>query len=386
MSEYQYYEFLAIDRLLSAQEMAELRALSTRSRITAVSFVNEYSWGSFKGDPDTLMERYFDAHVYLANWGQHRFSLRLPRDVLDFKMAAAYGTEYALVIREAGEHWVIDWNLNPEEPEGGWISEDEGDSWMARMTPLREELLRGDWRGLYIGWLAGATAGDVEDDQLEPPVPAGLKQLTAAQLALATFLAVDLDLLMAAAMGSADAAVDVTAPEDLETWLDTVPPDEVRDVLRQLLAGQGQRAERSLKARFDAWQRAQHPPAAIGAARRTVAELHQLADEVEQIRQRQEAQKRARADAERRKQREAYLATLAQDFNRAWAAADQQAQRGVAAAYDDVQRAVVDLAEAYERHATREQFEQALRRFMEPHVRRTALVKRLTDAGLWKKR
>jgi hypothetical protein len=58
----------------------------------------------------------------------------------------------------------------------------------------------------------------------------------------------------------------------------------------------------------------------------------------------------------------------------------------VAAAYDDVQRAVVDLAEAYERHATREQFEQALRRFMEPHVRRTALVKRLTDAGLWKKR
>ena len=157
MSEYQYYEFLAIDRPLSAQEMAELRALSTRARITAVSFVNEYSWGSFKGDPDTLMERYFDAHVYLANWGQHRFSLRLPRDVLDFKLAAAYGTEYALVIRDAGEHWVIDWNLNPEEPEGGWISEDEGHDWMARLTPLREELLRGDWRGL-IPRLAGGSS------------------------------------------------------------------------------------------------------------------------------------------------------------------------------------------------------------------------------------
>ena len=117
-----------------------------------------------------------------------------------------------------------------------------------------------------------------------------------------------------------------------------------------------------------------------------MAELHQLADEVEQIRQRQDAQERARADTERRKQREADLATLARDFDRAWAAADQQAQRGVAAAYDDVQRAVVDLAEAYERHATREQFEQALRRFMEPHVRRTALVKRLTDVGLWKRR
>ena len=386
MSEYQYYEFLAIDRPLSAQEMAELRALSTRARITTVSFVNEYSWGSFKGDSDTLMERYFDAHVYLANWGQRRFSLRLPRDVLDFKLAAAYGTEYALVIREAGEHWVIDWNLNPEEPEGGWVSEDEGHDWMARLTPLREELLRGDWRGLYIGWLAGVAAGEVEDDQLEPPAPAGLKQFTPAQLALAAFLAVDFDVLTAAAMGSPDAAVDASAPGEMETWLDTVPPDEARDVLRQLLAGEGQRAERSLKARFLAWQRAQRPPAAIGAARRTVAELHQLADEVEQIRQRQEAQERARADAERRKQREADLATLARDFDRAWAAADQQAERGVASAYDEVRRTVADLAEAYERHATPEQFEQALQRFMTPHVRRTTLVKRLIDAGLWKRR
>jgi F0F1-type ATP synthase membrane subunit b/b' len=117
-----------------------------------------------------------------------------------------------------------------------------------------------------------------------------------------------------------------------------------------------------------------------------VAELHQLADEVEQIRQRQEALERARADAARRKQREADLATLARDFDRAWAAADQQAQRGVASAYDEVRRAVVDLAEAYELHATREQFEQALQSFMTPHVRRTTLVKRLIDAGLWKRR
>jgi F0F1-type ATP synthase membrane subunit b/b' len=116
-----------------------------------------------------------------------------------------------------------------------------------------------------------------------------------------------------------------------------------------------------------------------------VAELLRLAEEVEQIRQRQEAQERARADAEHRKQREVYLGTLARDFDRAWAAADQQAARGVASAYDDVRSAVTDLAEAYERYATREQFEQALRRFMAPHVRRTTLVKRLVDARLWKK-
>ncbi len=42
MSEYQYYEFLAIDRPLTSEEMADLRALSTRANITPVSFTNEY--------------------------------------------------------------------------------------------------------------------------------------------------------------------------------------------------------------------------------------------------------------------------------------------------------------------------------------------------------
>ena len=51
MSEYQYYEFLAVDRPLDDDEQAEVRSLSTRARITATSFVNEYHWGDFKGDP-----------------------------------------------------------------------------------------------------------------------------------------------------------------------------------------------------------------------------------------------------------------------------------------------------------------------------------------------
>jgi hypothetical protein len=57
MSEYQYYEFLAIDRSLTEEEMDELRALSTRAAITPVSFTNEYNWGNFKGDPYKLMQR-----------------------------------------------------------------------------------------------------------------------------------------------------------------------------------------------------------------------------------------------------------------------------------------------------------------------------------------
>ncbi|HEX9986359.1 MAG TPA: hypothetical protein VGF69_24085 [Thermoanaerobaculia bacterium] len=78
MSEYQYYEFQALDRRLTAAEMARLRFFSTRARITPTSFVNEYEWGDFKGDEDAWMEKYFDAFLYFANWGTRVFRLRLP--------------------------------------------------------------------------------------------------------------------------------------------------------------------------------------------------------------------------------------------------------------------------------------------------------------------
>lgn len=70
MSEYQYYEFQAIDRPLTEQDRRDLRAISTRAVITARRFTNHYEWGDFKGDPDEFMERWFDLHLYLTNWAR----------------------------------------------------------------------------------------------------------------------------------------------------------------------------------------------------------------------------------------------------------------------------------------------------------------------------
>jgi hypothetical protein len=55
MSEYQYYEFLAVDRPLNEGQQAEVRVLSTRARVTATSFTNELHWGNFRGDPRKMM-------------------------------------------------------------------------------------------------------------------------------------------------------------------------------------------------------------------------------------------------------------------------------------------------------------------------------------------
>src|ERR1017187_7528651 len=92
MSEYQYYEFLAVDRPLTVTEQAEVREFSTRARITGTSFTNEYHWGDFRGDPSHLMQRYYDAHLYLANWGTHRIMLRLPACPLAARRPALRGS------------------------------------------------------------------------------------------------------------------------------------------------------------------------------------------------------------------------------------------------------------------------------------------------------
>jgi hypothetical protein len=58
VSEYQYYEFLAVDRPLDAGQLDRLCALSTRAELTPTSLVNTYHWGDFKGKPRALMEEY----------------------------------------------------------------------------------------------------------------------------------------------------------------------------------------------------------------------------------------------------------------------------------------------------------------------------------------
>jgi hypothetical protein len=64
MNEYQYYEFLALDRPLTEKQRAELQPISSWAEIKATRFVNEYDWGDLKGDPLETVERYFDAFLH----------------------------------------------------------------------------------------------------------------------------------------------------------------------------------------------------------------------------------------------------------------------------------------------------------------------------------
>jgi hypothetical protein len=67
------------------------------------------------------------------------------------------------------------------------------------------------------------------------------------------------------------------------------------------------------------------------------------------------------------------------------ASISKRAERGIASAYEEVKCALVDLSEAYTLCASRTDFERKLVQFMARHGKRSALVRRLADAGLWKK-
>lgn len=174
MSEYQYYEFQAIDKPLDKDQMAELRALSTRATITSTRFVNVYNWGSFHGDPLALMEHYFDAFVYVTNWGTRQLMLRLPRQLLDPEAVSRYcvteetdtGAEDGLLLQVRGNPVILD--FNSQEEGADW---EEGDEWLTQLISLRDELANGDLRALHLGWLRAAPMqalyaedADAEDD------------------------------------------------------------------------------------------------------------------------------------------------------------------------------------------------------------------------------
>jgi len=225
------------------------------------------------------------------------------------------------------------------------------------------------------------TSEGTDPDDLEPFALQGLHKLTAAQLALAEFLEVDIDLLAGVGSGGQTNQTDVVDDAALDAWLDKLPKTEVRGYLRQMLVGQGASAERALKRRHVAWQ---EQSASTKGVRRSVAELWQLAEQAKDLRLIEEAKARRQAEAALKRQRDSWLARLAADFSRAWKAAHDDANKGYAHAYDAACRQLVDLRDAYSQHATLAEFQKEFQKFMTEHSRRRALVQRLVKAGLWR--
>ena len=151
MSEYQYYEFVAVDQALDAKARDALRAISSRAKITATSFVNHYEYGDLKADPIALMGSYFDLFVYVANWGTRRFAIRLPKSALNEADIQRFSIDdEVMTVKSFGNYLILDMEYNEEEPSGEW---EEGEQWLAALSPLRKSLIEGDQSLFFLLWL-----------------------------------------------------------------------------------------------------------------------------------------------------------------------------------------------------------------------------------------
>jgi hypothetical protein len=381
VSEYQYYEFTAVDRPLTTHEQAELRSLSTRADITATSFVNTYEWGSFKGDPGKLVEKYFDAHLYLANWGTREVMLRLPKRVLDPAGIADYCVGDSASSWINGEHVIL--RLNREDEEGTYEWDLDGHGLLASIIGVRAGLAAGDLRLLYLGWLRCVQSLECADDEPEPPVPAGLGTLDAPLTALAEFLCMDRDLLAAAAAGSPPAKTDEPTTAQLRTWVLRLPAPEKDAILADLITGTDSHLRSQLLRRY---RDAHSTDIATRTAARTAGELLATAEDLRAERERRDAEQRERDRARRERSaaaaRQRHLDTLAVDQPAAWQQVDEFIATKKPREYDTAVQLLVDLRDLGERDGDTAPFRQRLAELRAEHARKPSLLERLELAGL----
>ncbi|WP_020574226.1 hypothetical protein [Actinopolymorpha alba] len=379
MSEYQYYQFLAVDQALDDRQLAELRALSTRATITPTSFVNTYDWGNFRGNPSALMEKYFDAFLYLANWGTRQLMIRLPSQLLDLDAAQAYCPGEAASVWAEGDHVIL--ALASEDEDGDF--EYGGDGWLASIIPVRGELAAGDRRLLYLAWLLCVQAGALDDDEVEPPVPAGLTTLSASLRAFVDFLRLDEDLLAVASEASPQPRSTAASEGELRRWIEALPAQDKDALLLRMVRGDDAHVSAELVRRFHDDQAIPDESEAEG---RMVGDLLLAAERrsMHRARRAKERQARERDRQERAAvvARDERLRALAAQEEPAWQRVSELIDTKKPKKYDEAVALLTDLRALGEREGRVDVVAERLDQLRRQHHTKPSLLERFARAGL----
>ena len=184
-------------------------------------------------DPIKVLHQFFDGFLYWANWGAPELALRFPHGVLPADLLEGYDLEEIGTFTQHPDYDILDMHFGELEAPDTWVDYELGS-----LIALREELMAGDPRALYITWLASQCLfGSEDDDEDEeiigaPAVPPAFGALTAAQQALAELWHLPQELLVAAAHHSSTAP---RAPDDaFDVWVQLLSPERCKDYLVRL--------------------------------------------------------------------------------------------------------------------------------------------------------
>jgi hypothetical protein len=235
MSEYQFIHFLAVDKPLNDKQLAFMRRQSTRAEITEWEFTNEYDFGDFHGNAKEMLRRGFDIHLHYANFGIRRLMIRLPNGLpCDRRTFNKFQVEGRI-------EWMADKKAKggilyiEPEADAGTFEEDifDVDTMLHKIAPVRNLLINGDLRPLYLAWLAC----NYDEESVEPPVPAGLGKLPRELRAMADFYELGDRFLKKAAKQSSPIGKSSDTDDTVKKWIAKQSQKDLRTLVGKFLIG-----------------------------------------------------------------------------------------------------------------------------------------------------
>ena len=375
MSEYQYCEFVALDGPISDEGLRYAEGCSSRADVSRVRWRNVCNFGDFHGSVETLL-RYYDVHFYIENWDTVRFALAFPegcldQDAIDDYLRTNEPYEEKLSVKNTDGRLIVHWNRNEE---GGWGWIEGGEGILDRLISIREDLMRGDYRELILGWLADILPeewGEARDSGvLLPPIPLGLECLSPALQTLLEHFPVDPDALKVATRQNQEA---MPKPIPISEVPDHLSVSEMKTFLERVANGDGSRVMSELN-------RLAYPKR-VSPAQRTISCVDFATDTIEVRKARledeakAEAADRERAAAARRK----HLESVMKDADEIWVRRDELVDEKTAFAYDDAAKQFKDLCDAYRQAERDAEFQDRLTIFRKNYARRPAMMRRIKN-------
>lgn len=242
MSEYQYVEFQAIDRPLNDKQFEFAQQQSSRAEVSRRSLTVEYHYSSFNGDIDGLLRNGFDVFLLYSNYGPREIRLRLP-DGSPFekhvwsKFVDGEGLKWSKDVKGKGGILALSPYDESSDLESIW----DFPQYVDAAIQVRERLMAGDLRALYLLWLCAADDDNNDPDEtIEPPAPHGMAELPGHSEKLLTFFGLDTLLLKAAAEGVDSAPASVSQDKILEDWAWSLSAERSKSLLTRFLVEDSQ--------------------------------------------------------------------------------------------------------------------------------------------------
>ena len=368
--EYQYYEFQVIDRPLTKDEQDYVQSLSSRVRLTATRAVFTYSYADFSGSPLSVLEKCFDAMLYMANWGSYQLAFRFPKSAVNIPALEAYCVKDIIEVAKTAKYVIL--NIEIHEEEGsGWI--EENNTWLSALLPLRQAILQEDYRVLYLAWLQAAAVSDyLEDDAQEPLIPANLQKLNGPLQSFVDWLEMDPDLIAVAAQVS---QTQKKLREPFKDWINALSDKEKTKLLLEIVKGDSAIAIQ-LQARLrQKFAKTSEFSSAPGGDRRLFSELRSLANTQRSARQ---AKEKAVAKAKRRK----YLESLKPQQAQIWEKIKDLIARKQAQPYEQAIQHLLDLRDLAELESNLAIYHSRIRQMQAEYSNRSGLLRRMREAKL----